>query len=77
MVGIVSVGPAGGWASPSGSVARNCRSLCCLDLLAARDTYVANNFIPLEFKWETASATGANWAHAPPDSGRSHTGRMS
>ena len=74
MVGIVSAGPAGGSASPPGSVAILTR---CLDFLAARDTCVANNFIPLEFKWETTSATEANWAHAPPDSGRSHTRGMS
>ena len=60
VVGIVSAGPVGGSASPSGSIARNYQPSLCLDFLAAPDTCVANNFIPLEFKWETASATKAN-----------------
>ena len=76
VVGIVSAVPTGGSASPSGSVAHGNQPSRCLDFLAARETYVANNFIPLQFKWETTSTTEANWAHAPPKSRRSHMGGM-
>ena len=69
--------PLGGARSSSpGGDERKHQPLRVAALQTERETWVANSSTPLAFKCLTASAKEETCDHAPPDSGRSHTGSM-